>query len=138
MLARDGCQMGGPVSGRPAHARPVIETMDQPRQAADADRAADHRAALHAPVWSAPDRVLPPAGPVNRRPGPGSNHVIDDHSRLVYSEILGDEKKETVIGFWRRAIAFFADAGITFERLMTDNGPAYRSRAFAAELGPIP
>lgn len=76
----------------------------------------------------------------NKKKGRGYaflHHVIDDHSRLVYSEILGDEKKETVIGFWRRAVAFFADAGITFERLMTDNGPAYRSRAFAAELGTI-
>ncbi|WP_344757594.1 IS481 family transposase, partial [Gryllotalpicola koreensis] len=65
------------------------------------------------------------------------HHAIDDHSRLAYSEIHTDERKETVIAFWRNAVAFFAEAGITVERLMTDNGPAYRSRELAAELGAI-
>jgi len=65
------------------------------------------------------------------------HHAIDDHSRLVYSEIHADERKETVVAFWRNAKAFFAEAGITVERLMTDNGPAYRSRELAAELGEI-
>lgn len=65
------------------------------------------------------------------------HHAVDDHSRLAYSEILGDEKKETAAGFWLRANAFFADAGITVTAVMTDNGSCYRSGAFAEALGPI-
>ncbi|GAA2246079.1 hypothetical protein GCM10010145_11220 [Streptomyces ruber] len=54
--------------------------------------------------------------------------VVDDHSRLAYSEILADEKKETATGFWPRAQLFFARAGVTVERVLTDNGSCYRSR----------
>ena len=58
-------------------------------------------------------------------------HVcIDDASRLAYSEVLADEKKESAIGFLDRALAFLAGHGITVERVMTDNGSAYRSQAF--------
>ncbi|CEA06922.1 Integrase core domain protein [Arthrobacter saudimassiliensis] len=53
--------------------------------------------------------------------------LIDDHSRLAYSEILPDEKGHTCAGFLERAIAYFAAHGITrIERLMTDNAWAYR------------
>ena len=58
------------------------------------------------------------------------HHVVDDCSRLAYSEILGDEKKDTVAGFWNRARDFFTGYGIDISRVMTDNGPAYRSRLF--------
>lgn len=64
------------------------------------------------------------------------HHAVDDHSRLAYSEILTDEKKETAAGFWTRANAFFANAGITVTAVLTDNGSCYRSHAFAAALGP--
>ncbi|MCS5721229.1 IS481 family transposase [Herbiconiux sp. CPCC 203407] len=64
------------------------------------------------------------------------HHAVDDHSRLAYSEILDDERKETAAAFWTRAKAFFADAGITVSEVMTDNGAFYRSHAFAAALGP--
>jgi transposase InsO family protein len=63
------------------------------------------------------------------------HHAIDDHSRLAYSEILTDEKKETAAAFWVRARAFFNDAGISVRAVMTDNGACYRSRAFTAALG---
>jgi len=53
--------------------------------------------------------------------------LIDDHSRLAYSEILPDEKGRTCAGFLDRAITYFAAHGITrIERLMTDNAWAYR------------
>jgi transposase InsO family protein len=59
-------------------------------------------------------------------------HVcVDDATRLAYAEVLADEKKMTVVGFLRRAVAFYRQHGITVERLMTDNGPAYRSAAHA-------
>jgi transposase InsO family protein len=53
--------------------------------------------------------------------------LVDDHSRLAYSEILPDEKGTSCAAFLDRAIDFFAAYGITrIERLMTDNAWAYR------------
>jgi transposase InsO family protein len=60
--------------------------------------------------------------------------AIDDHSRLAYSEILADERTETATAFWARAHAWFAAAGITIERVMTDNGSCYRSHAWRDAL----
>lgn len=62
--------------------------------------------------------------------------LIDDNSRLAYSEILSDEKGPTCAAFLERAITYFARHGITrIERLMTDNAWAYRwsLRAVCAE-----
>jgi transposase InsO family protein len=64
--------------------------------------------------------------------------AIDDATRLAYAEVLGDERAETAAGFLRRAVAFFAERGFRVERLLTDNGPAYRSTVHAIccrELG---
>jgi transposase InsO family protein len=59
-------------------------------------------------------------------------HVcIDDATRLAYVEVLPDEKAITAIGFLRRSVAHFASYGITTERLITDNGSAYRSGVHA-------
>jgi transposase InsO family protein len=53
--------------------------------------------------------------------------LVDDHSRLAYSEILPDEKGQTCAEFLTRAAGYFAAHGITrIERLMTDNAFAYR------------
>jgi len=53
--------------------------------------------------------------------------LVDDHSRLAYSEILPDEKGTTCAAFLTRALDYFAEHGITrLERLMTDNAWAYR------------
>jgi transposase InsO family protein len=60
--------------------------------------------------------------------------ALDDHSRLAYTEILADERKDTAIGFWTRAQAWFAAAGITVERVLTDNGSCYRSGAWRDAL----
>ncbi len=57
--------------------------------------------------------------------------AIDDHSRVAYSEVLGDERAATVVGFWQRACAWFSARGITIHAVLTDNGSAYRSRDFA-------
>jgi transposase InsO family protein len=59
-------------------------------------------------------------------------HVaVDDCSRLAYAEVLPDEKATTAIAFLRRAVAFFERHGIKVERLLTDNGSAYRSTIHA-------
>jgi len=59
-------------------------------------------------------------------------HVcVDDCTRLAYVEVLPDEKAQTAIGFLKRAVAFYRSHGVGVERLMTDNGSAYRSAVHA-------
>jgi transposase InsO family protein len=57
--------------------------------------------------------------------------AIDDCTRLAYAEVLPDEKATTAIAFLRRALCFFERHGIGVERLLTDNGSAYRSTIHA-------
>ena len=58
-------------------------------------------------------------------------HVaVDDFSRVAYAELLPDERKGTCAAFMGRCIAFFAGLGVAVERVMTDNGPGYRSGEF--------
>ena len=76
--------------------------------------------------WRAHGRAIPR----DRVNGPGYDYIhslVDDRSRLAYSEVLPDEKGTTCAGFLERAIDYFAVHGITrIERLMTDNAWAYR------------
>jgi transposase InsO family protein len=53
--------------------------------------------------------------------------VIDDHSRVAYAEIHDDEQAITAVGVLNRAVAWFADRGVTVERVLSDNGSAYKS-----------
>lgn len=72
-----------------------------------------------------------------KRSGPGwefCHSIIDDHSRLVYSELHGDERAETVTAFVERALEFFAGHGITARRLQTDNAFAYVHNRSLREL----
>ena len=72
------------------------------------------------------------AGIARRRVGWECVHVcVDDCTRLAYVEVLADEKAQTAIGFLKRAVAFYRSHGIRVERLMTDNGSAYRSAVHA-------
>jgi transposase InsO family protein len=64
--------------------------------------------------------------------------VIDDHSRVAYAEIHTDEKADTAAAVLQRAVAWFADHGVTVERVLSDNGACYRSHAWrdtCTELG---
>ena len=73
-----------------------------------------------------------------RNRGIGWDHLhvaVDDASRLAYTELLPDDRKESATAFLQRALAFFSAHGVTVERVMTDNGSAYRSRAFATAIG---
>ena len=63
--------------------------------------------------------------------------ALDDHSRLTYTELLSDERKDTAAQFWLRAQAWFASHGITVRRVLTDNGACYRSIPFADALGSV-
>jgi transposase InsO family protein len=57
--------------------------------------------------------------------------AIDDATRLAYAEVLPDERATTAIAFLRRAVAFCRRHGFRVERVMTDNGSAYRSALHA-------
>lgn len=58
-------------------------------------------------------------------------HVcIDDASRLAFSQIRRDEKKESAVTFLKAAVAYYASLGVSVVRVMTDNGSCYRSNAF--------
>ena len=56
--------------------------------------------------------------------------VVDDHSRVAYAEIRADETAATAIDVLGNAVAWFAARGVTVERVLTDNGSAYKSRAW--------
>ena len=92
------------------------------------------------------NRAATPGKPRSKHRGPllGTafvHTVLDDHSRVAYAEIHDDETAATAIGVLRRAVAWFAARGITVERVLSDNGSAYRSHAWrdtCTELGITP
>src|SRR5215212_4258350 len=60
--------------------------------------------------------------------------IVDDHTRLAYVELLDDERAATVTAFLARALAFYADHGISARRLMTDNAFTYTKNRSLREL----
>jgi len=87
--------------------------------------------------WRAHGRQMGSTG-ARKRARVGFDYVhslVDDHSRLAYSEILDDERGETCAGFLSRAAAYFAAHGITrIERVMTDNHWSYKRTAAVAAV----
>ena len=85
---------------------------------------------------------LPRGKDYKPRTGIGYFHtVIDDHSRVAYVEEHDNEQSETAAGVLRRAVAWFAERGVTVQRVLSDNGSCYRSflwRDTCAELGITP
>ena len=64
--------------------------------------------------------------------------AIDDHARVAFTAMRPDERKDSAESFLREAVAYFAKLGVTVQRLITDNGPAFHSFAFrdaCLELG---
>jgi transposase InsO family protein len=58
-------------------------------------------------------------------------HVaIDDHSRIAFSQILPDQKAHSAASFLQVAVDYYARLGIAITRVLTDNGPCYRSGRF--------
>ena len=58
-------------------------------------------------------------------------HVaIDDASRVAFSRVMKSERKGCAIAFLKAAVAYYANLGITVERVMTDNGSCYKAFAF--------
>jgi transposase InsO family protein len=73
-------------------------------------------------------------GIVNHHLGIGWEFVhvcIDDASRIAFSRVMKDERKESAVAFLKAAVAYYASLGVKIERVMTDNGSCYRSKAFA-------
>ena len=61
--------------------------------------------------------------------------MVDDHTRMAYSEVLDSENAQACAGFIRRAARWFATYGYRIDRVMTDNAMAYRrSKAFQKAL----
>lgn len=59
-------------------------------------------------------------------------HVaIDDHSRVGFVQMYPNEQRPSVVAFLKAAVAHYKALGVTIKRLITDNGPAYRSKLFA-------
>ena len=56
--------------------------------------------------------------------------AIDDHARVGFTAMHADERVPHAIRFLRDAVAYYASLGVTVRRLLTDNGPAFRSRDF--------
>src|SRR5499427_2441186 len=72
-------------------------------------------------------------GVVNRHHGIGWEFVhvcIDDASRVAFSRVMKDQRRESAIAFLKAALSYYASLGVKIERVMTDNGSCYRSRAF--------
>jgi transposase InsO family protein len=92
------------------------------------------------------NRAATPGKPRNRHHQPkiGTafvHTVLDDHSRVAYAEIHDDETAATAISVLRRAVAWYAARGVIVERVLSDNGSAYRSHAWrdtCAQLGITP
>lgn len=84
--------------------------------------------------WTLGKRVLgSEVGNLSRRAGWQYLHLaIDDHSRLAYGELLASESPADCVAFLRRAVAYYAEHGITIERVLSDNGNGYRSRDWRA------
>lgn len=77
---------------------------------------------------------------VHRSRGIGWEYVhvcVDDFTRLVYVEVLEDEKGVTTAAFLRRAVAWLAEHGVRVRRVMTDNGSGYVAKDFGAALAEI-
>lgn len=60
--------------------------------------------------------------------------AIDDHSRIAFSDIFPNQKKESAVAHLEAAVAYYKSLGVNVARVMTDNGSCYRSRAFRDAL----
>jgi transposase InsO family protein len=87
--------------------------------------------------WRAHGRALAGDTAAHKKAKIGYDYVhsvVDDHSRLAYSEIHQDEKADTTAAFFARAIEFFDSYGTTIQRVMTDNAFNYRHGRRLREL----
>ena len=106
--------------GHPLRARAARRTDPHRHQEARPDRR--HRPPHHR-------RPARPEQPCAATGWEALHVAIDDASRLAYTEILPDERRTSATAFLERALGLFERHGVTVERVMTDNGSAYKSHA---------
>lgn len=87
-------------------------------------------------------RVATPGKSRNAYGGPKLGYafvhtIIDDHSRVAYTEIHDDETAVTAVGVLHRAVKWFAERRVTIERVLSDNGGAYRSYLWRDTCGAL-
>ena len=58
--------------------------------------------------------------------------AVDDHARIGFTQMKPNERRSCAIAFLHASVRYFAQLGVTVRRVLTDNGPAFRSRRFAA------
>jgi transposase InsO family protein len=63
--------------------------------------------------------------------------AVDDHSRVAFAELAADETIDNAVAFLRSAVDYYGRLGVTISAVMTDNGSAFRSRAFAAAMAQL-
>ena len=88
--------------------------------------------------WHVDKRILRDG--VRRSPRAGWQHVrvaVDDHPRLAYAEALPCDRRGDAIAFLARALGWYREQGVAVEAVMTDNGPAYVSRAWRERCGAL-
>ncbi len=98
------------------------------------DRISKSSAKLAPLVIASPDAKT---GVVNRHLGIGWEFVhvcIDDASRVAFSRVMKDEKKESAVAFLKAAVAYYASLGVKVERVMTDNGSCYPFQSLRPSL----
>ena len=64
--------------------------------------------------------------------------AVDDHARIAYTGVYPDERHGSAVAFLREAVAYYGSLGVKIQRLLTDNGACFRSKAFVracVELG---
>jgi transposase InsO family protein len=57
--------------------------------------------------------------------------AVDDHARIGFTDLYPDERQANAVQFLRNAVAYFDSLGVRLKRVLTDNGSAFRSKAFA-------
>ena len=58
--------------------------------------------------------------------------AVDDHARIGFTQMKPDERKDSAVAFLRASVQYFAGLGVKLQRVLTDNGSAFRSKRFAA------
>jgi len=73
----------------------------------------------------------------SRKRGAGWEYLhvaVDDASRLAFTAVMPDERKESAVAFLNNALDWFAAHGVAAQRVMTDNGSAFKSQLFARAI----
>ena len=121
-----------PAAGATAEP-PGIQTFDVALRVGEDGHPDPHRHHVAGPV---PEGGPPHAGNRHQGRSYGGGYdsdqvVVDDATRPAYVKVLADKRKPTMIGFLSRAVVYFNGQGVECRRLMSENAPAYGSKAFA-------